>query len=105
MHDRFAKGLGTSSENLERLLLYNIKFIQLNEQNGEVTRLIFQIYILHVTAMPLIRALIKVITIIMLSVIFFLYTCISYTTIMAYCTDIRVISLFHVYTMPRHGAS
>ena len=48
LHDRFAKGLGTSSENLERLLLYNIKFIQLNEQNGKVTRLIFQIYILHV---------------------------------------------------------
>ena len=37
----FAKGLGTSSENLERLLLYNIIFIQLSEQNGKVTRLIF----------------------------------------------------------------
>ena len=35
----------------------------------------------------------------MLSVIFSLY--IHYTTILAYCTDIRVISLFHVYTVPR----
>ena len=48
LHDLSAKGLGTSSENLERLLLYNIIFIQLSEQNGKVTRLIFQIYILHV---------------------------------------------------------
>ena len=48
LHDRFAKGLGTSSENLECLLLYNIIYIQLSEQNGKVTRLIFQIYILHV---------------------------------------------------------
>ena len=39
--------------------------------------------------------------IIMLSVIFSLY--IHYTTILAYCTDIRVISLFHVYTVPRRG--
>ena len=35
----------------------------------------------------------------MLSVIFSLY--IRCTTIMAYCTDICVISLFHIYTMPR----
>ena len=39
--------------------------------------------------------------IIMLSVIFSLY--IHYTTILAYCMDIRVISLFHVYTVPRRG--
>ena len=39
--------------------------------------------------------------IIMLSVIFSLY--IRYTTILTYCTDIRVISLFHVYTMTRRG--
>ena len=36
---------------------------------------------------------------IMLSVIFSLY--IRYTTILAYCTDIRVISLIHVYAVPR----
>ena len=41
LHDLSAKGLGTSSENLERLFLYNIIFIQLSEQNGKVTRLIF----------------------------------------------------------------
>ena len=39
--------------------------------------------------------------IIMLSVIFSLY--IRYTTILAYCMDIRVISLFHVYNVPRRG--
>ena len=48
LHDLSAKGLGTSSENLESILLYNIIFIQLSEQNGKVTRLIFQLYILHV---------------------------------------------------------
>ena len=37
----------------------------------------------------------------MLSVIFSLYIC--YTTIKAFCTDIRVISLFHVYIMPLPG--
>ena len=37
----------------------------------------------------------------MLSVIFSLY--IPYTTIKAFCTDIRVISLFHVYIMPLPG--
>ena len=37
----------------------------------------------------------------MLSVIFSLY--ISYTTILAYCTNIRVISLIHVYAAPRVG--
>ena len=42
-----------------------------------------------------------ILSIIMLSVIFSLF--IRYPNIMAYCTDIRVISLFHVYTMPRPG--
>ena len=41
--------------------------------------------------------------IIMLSAIFFLYTCIRYTTLLAYNTDISVISLFHVYTLPQRG--
>ena len=39
----------------------------------------------------------------MLSVIFSLY--IRYTTILAYCTDIRVISLIHVYAVPRRGSN
>ena len=39
--------------------------------------------------------------IIMLSVIFSLY--IRYTTILAYCTDLRVMSLFHVYTVRGRG--
>ena len=39
------------------------------------------------------------ITIIMLSVSFSLY--IRYTAISAYCTDIHVILVFHVYTLPR----
>ena len=43
----------------------------------------------------------KILHIIMLSVIFSLY--IRYTTILAYCTDIRVISLIHVYGAPRVG--
>ena len=37
----------------------------------------------------------------MLSVFFTLY--IGYTTILAYCMDIRVISLIHVYAVPRRG--
>ena len=37
----------------------------------------------------------------MLSVIFSLHIC--YFTILAYCTDIHVISLFRVYTVPRRG--
>ena len=37
LHD----GLGTSSGNLERLLLYNIIFIQLSDKNGNATRYIF----------------------------------------------------------------
>ena len=41
------------------------------------------------------------ITIIMLSISFSLY--IRYTAIFAYCTDIHVISVFHVYTLPRRG--
>ena len=42
-----------------------------------------------------------ILTIIMLSVIFSLY--IRYTTILAYCTDICVISLIHVYAAPQGG--
>ena len=44
---------------------------------------------------------ILILSFIMLSVIFPLY--IRYTTILAYCTDIREISLFLVYTVPRRG--
>ena len=40
-------------------------------------------------------------SIIMLSVTFSLY--IRYSTILAYCMDIHVISLFHVYTLSRWG--
>ena len=43
----------------------------------------------------------KTLVIIMLSVIFSLY--IRYTTMVAHCTDIHVILLFHVYTMSRPG--